>query len=84
VARRSDDRTLRFTDEEMARLRRVCADPHLRITFGEFLHFAAMQAIDEYEGYVRDDQERWAYYERLNRDVRGIPRPTERRANGNR
>ena len=55
------NRELKFTPAEMTRLRAVCAA--LGTSYIELLHFAAMQAVDELEGYASDAEALRAYYE---------------------
>ena len=50
-----------FTREERERLAPVCIA--LGTTFGEFVHFATMRAVDELEGYARDSALIRAYYD---------------------
>lgn len=42
------DRTLRFSDAELTRIREACRA--LNTSYVEFLHHAAMQAVDEVLG----------------------------------
>lgn len=60
-------RTVTFSAEERARLAEICKA--LGTTFGEFVHFATMRAVDECEGYGRDAGLVRAFY---NNDIRSF------------
>jgi hypothetical protein len=46
-------RQVQFQPAEMARIRVACQA--LGISYGEFMHFAVMQAVTELEGYAREE-----------------------------
>ena len=57
-------RRISFTPEQMKRLREVCRA--LGTSYVQFVEFAVMQAVDEVEGYGRDQEAINDYYQRGN------------------
>jgi hypothetical protein len=55
------DVTPEFTEEERARMHKVCRA--LRTSYKEFIHFAVMQSITELEGYANDYEAIHRYYQ---------------------
>jgi hypothetical protein len=58
-------RTLSFDEGELARIRECCQA--LGVAYVEFIHKATMDAVEELEGYARNERQEIARQERIHR-----------------